>query len=363
MEFIYTTVTGAEKLKRLAKRRRKDSGTSLAAALDIVAKEQGYANWKHVTQCLEQSKSVSAASRPLPSRLAEFLSDVASNSPPSIESRAAFERGLVFALDVKHAQEEVMAPDIVECEDAKPLAAADIWKVLVHTAWDDADAPLADRLQGDDLLQLALDDLADYRLFRYAGVESLVSLDDTFARVLGRFFFPPSHVWLNGKFFDMADVHEVRVEGRVVYSSTGPDAAGQRASSYSSPALAGASQASSADAMQSGRPEPSAFDSPFHQEAQSTRNFIPRLDISKLEPGFYEFEVSYDGNEMMAEGGFSSIREAIESAADVTGDIRGYEVAYAGLVVGTYPLEMLRTAAERVAQQAVVTLASLGGDY
>lgn len=42
MEFISTTATLAEKLKRLAKALRKTTGTSLAVALDVVAEQHGY---------------------------------------------------------------------------------------------------------------------------------------------------------------------------------------------------------------------------------------------------------------------------------------------------------------------------------
>lgn len=50
------------------------------------------------------------------------------------------------------------------------------------------------------------------------------------------------------------------------------------------------------------------------------------------------------------------------SAAEIEGDIRGIEVCYAGLVVGTYPLGKLLSSAEQVAQQAVEA-ASLLRDY
>ena len=51
MNYIPTTATAVEKLNREAKSRRKYTGTTLAAALDEVAVEAGYGNWKHVTEC------------------------------------------------------------------------------------------------------------------------------------------------------------------------------------------------------------------------------------------------------------------------------------------------------------------------
>ena len=62
----------------------------------------------------------------------------------------------------------------------------------------------------------------------------------------------------------------------------------------------------------------------------------------------------------MNDAGFASIREAIEGAADITGDIRGFEVRYEGLTVGTYPLALLQDSAESVAQQGRDTSLSRG---
>lgn len=55
MEFIPTTATAAEKLKRLVKTLRKTTKTSLAVALDAVARKHGYAHWKRVAVSLEQT--------------------------------------------------------------------------------------------------------------------------------------------------------------------------------------------------------------------------------------------------------------------------------------------------------------------
>jgi len=86
MEFISTTATATEKLKRLAKTLRKTTGTSLAVALDAVAKQHGYEHWKHVTVCLDQSVSASR-SKPLPESLKDLLGRAATRKPASVDSR------------------------------------------------------------------------------------------------------------------------------------------------------------------------------------------------------------------------------------------------------------------------------------
>jgi hypothetical protein len=142
----------------------------------------------------------------------------------------------------------------------------------------------------------------------------------------------------------MTKVDEVRVAGKVIYASA-KSREGGRFSTYAAPGPATTESPTSAEVI--GFPKRRA-------------GIIPRLDIIKLKPGLYEYRMSDGGHEFMNDAGFASIREAIEAAADITGDIRGFEVRYEGLTVGTYPLALLQDSAESVAQQAVETLASLG---
>ncbi|WP_442782717.1 hypothetical protein [Collimonas fungivorans] len=346
MNFTPTTATAAEKLKRLAKNLRKQSGTSLAVALDSIAKTNGYASWKHVTQCLEKSKSHIAAATGLPHVLTSFLAEASKDESPSTDAIAAFQHGLVFAMDVKDADEEHLDDDLEECDEAWMLAAADIWRVFVNAKDDESDTALVDRLDGEDLVIAAQENFVNYRLFRYTGTPVPTSLDDAFARVLRRFFFRPTHVWLKGKFIDMDDVREVRVDGKVVYSTTDVGQVEAVSLQLLPKADAVAQQPSAAVSV----------------PIAPREGIIPRLDIFKIDAGLYGYQVSMGGVEMMADTGFSTIREAIQSASDITDGIRGFEVAYAGLAVGTYSLATLCSSAEEVARRAVATVAALS-DY
>lgn len=355
MNLILTTSTAAEKLHRLAKQRRKTSPTSLAVALDTIAMEHGYHHWKHVKDCVEQTKSLPAASKPLPSILADFLAAQEHSDPTIPVSRAALESGLVIALDTKHAQDVAWPDDFVECEEVKSIAAQQIWASLIHQT-DDRGESMARRLQGKLLLDHALDHLSDLRLFRYSGDMTLMpaSLAEVFPLVLRKTFFPPVHVWLRGQFHDMAHPHDLQVDGRQVYVSSGSGNSALRMSAASG------REGGSFEVVAPVQGDASA--NAVSAVAWPGSGFIPRLEVSKLEPGFYEFQVTYDGEELMTDGGFDSIRSALESAADVTGDIRGFEFAYRGFTIGTYPLAMLRQQADRIARDAVATFASLGDD-
>jgi len=357
LNLILTTSTAAEKLHRLAKQRRKTHPTSLAVALDAIAREHGYHSWKHVRDCVEQTRSLPAALRPLPSILAEFLAVQERSDSTMPASCGALMSGLVIAMDTKHAQDGAWPDDFVECEEIKSIAARQIWASLIYQT-DERGESMAQRLKGELLLDHALDHLSDLRLFRYLGDIALLpdSLDEAFSFVLSKTFFPPTHVWLRGEFHDMTYPHALHVDGRQVYVSNGVGSSAQRMS-----AASGVREGGSFEVSTPVQGEAIADAAPA--AAPSGSGFIPRLDVSKLEPGFYEFQVTYDGEELIIDGGFDSIRSALESAADVTGDIKGFEFAYRGITIGTYPLATLRQQADRIAREAVATVASLGDGH
>ena len=66
----------------------------------------------------------------------------------------------------------------------------------------------------------ALDDLQNCRLFRYLGAAAPTSLEEAYKQTRQLSFFPPTHIWLGGKFIDIDEVPEIRVDGQVVLSTT-----------------------------------------------------------------------------------------------------------------------------------------------
>lgn len=80
---------------------------------------------------------------------------------------------------------------------------------------------------------------------------------------------------------------------------------------------------------------------------------IAMLNVRKIEPGQYMYAVAHAGEVLYEDAGFTSIEEAISAANDQQGPIRGFEVAYGGIVVGTYHCNELKSAAAAVAEKAV----------
>jgi hypothetical protein len=343
MEHIPTTATAVQNLKLVAKQRRKATGESLTAAREAVARDAGYANWKQVTVCRAATVGTLAAKLVLPVAVQTFLAEqrAARTSSPGVLE--ALRSGLLFAMDVKDA--ESVNPEargaIEECEDARVFLAGDIWQAILQHDAEEGDAGSA-RLEADDegVLQAFFDEVANYRFFRYLGASTPKSLDEAFSTVFQDFFFPPTHVWLAGKFIDMAEVSQVQVDSKVVYSSSmaGPvkDSPAPHAGHPSQ-----APKGTNAVSFVPGRP------------------FVAKLDVRKWEPGMYEYIVHEGSHELYTDAGFNSISEALKAASDTEGDIIGFEVSYAGYVVGTYPLGELHATAEAVAQRAVETAASM----
>lgn len=218
MEFISTTATLADKLKRLAKKRRKTTGTSLAVALDIVAQEHGYAHWKHVTVCVEQTLHLRPR-KALPLSLKSILDEASASHPASQDTQQAFAQGLAFAMDVKDAEQLSLTADYVECEDGWHLAAQDLWQALIRHRSDVSGLTPMEAESPEDLAIMAMDDLQNYRFFRHLGDLAPTSLEEAYEQIHHISFFPPGHIWLRGRFIDLAEIPEIRIDGRVVLST------------------------------------------------------------------------------------------------------------------------------------------------
>lgn len=88
-------------------------------------------------------------------------------------------------------------------------------------------------------------------------------------------------------------------------------------------------------------------------------SIIARLSVRRVAPSQYLFEVSHGGEPLYDDAGFASIEEAISAANNQQGPIRGFEIAYQGLVVGTYFCEELEHVVEEVAERAVELVTAL----
>lgn len=80
---------------------------------------------------------------------------------------------------------------------------------------------------------------------------------------------------------------------------------------------------------------------------------IVRFHIDPMEQGQYEYRVSYEGEELYGDAGLSSIEECIVAATEGLGqDAVAAEVAYKGIISGTYALASLALMTAQIAEHA-----------
>jgi hypothetical protein len=322
MQHITTTATAAEKLKRQAKALRKSTGTSLAVALDNLAKQNGYEHWKHVTECLENTRNAPKQPLGLPDEMTRVLETAAQKSPAMQATQNAFVQGFVFAMDVKDASEINPGPDFTECPEGWYLAARDIWSGFIHYVDEESGLSIAQTQSVDQILESAIEDLSNYRFMRYVGQAQLATLADAYKRVSEISFFPPTHIWLHGVFTDLREIPEIQVDGKVVLKN-----------------YPGSIKMAS-------NPNPPVRVQPLH---------ALRFTVDRLQPSLYLGAIWNGGVEVTAPSHYDSIEEAIrEMAGDVPeGFAQVASVSYAGATSPLLALSILIEHASGIAQTLV----------
>ena len=83
---------------------------------------------------------------------------------------------------------------------------------------------------------------------------------------------------------------------------------------------------------------------------------IVRFNIDLAEQDQFDYRVSYEGEELYADTGLSSIEACVTAALEGLGsDAVAAEVAYKGVISGTYALASLALASSQIAQHALQT--------
>ena len=83
---------------------------------------------------------------------------------------------------------------------------------------------------------------------------------------------------------------------------------------------------------------------------------IVRFSIDPIEQGQYDYRVTHEGENLYDDSGLESIEACIIAATDGVGqDAVAAEVAYKGIISGTYALASLALASAQIAQHALQT--------
>ena len=88
---------------------------------------------------------------------------------------------------------------------------------------------------------------------------------------------------------------------------------------------------------------------------------IVRIDIYHGEVDGYGYTVSAEGQQLYGDAGLSSLIHCLAGAIEGLGaEAKSAELAFQGVVSGTYPLRVLATRPAEVAQHAVNTTEAVG---
>ena len=87
---------------------------------------------------------------------------------------------------------------------------------------------------------------------------------------------------------------------------------------------------------------------------------IVRFSIDSTDSGDYTYRVSHEGEALFFDEGLSSIEACIVAATEGLGrEAVGAEIAYHGIISGTYPLATLALASAQLAEHARNTTSAI----
>ncbi len=87
---------------------------------------------------------------------------------------------------------------------------------------------------------------------------------------------------------------------------------------------------------------------------------IVRFNIDTAGQDQFDYRVTHEGEELYGDAGLDSVEQCITAALEGLGaDAVAAEVAYQGIISGTYPLASLALMSAQIAEHAVQTTAAI----
>lgn len=87
---------------------------------------------------------------------------------------------------------------------------------------------------------------------------------------------------------------------------------------------------------------------------------IVRIDIDGNDLTTYDYRVSYENEDLFSDSGLDSVLDSLVAAVEgLAPDVVGVEVAYRGVVSGTYPLPVVAMNPDQIAEHAQNTTAAI----
>ena len=183
---ILISSADVDKLKKKARKLKKDSGIAYHEALDQVAQAAGFNHWHHVSKSVKDFKP----------------------------TEQAYYFGVIIAMDGKDAMDfHDPSGGFVEDPSAFALCAGDIYAYIR----DDEDASGDESDYQKDRNEWVQDDMMmDYVFFRHTGSAVPEHINDIVTMVRKCSFWPPLFIWLKGTFHENPSDLAVDEDGKIV---------------------------------------------------------------------------------------------------------------------------------------------------
>jgi len=201
MQYIYTTQSAVDTLKKTAKKAVKEfSSFKLATVLEQEAKKAGYEDYNHLTQCFKKTQLMELGwAPPLPEEYVVWFERY--NSQLTKHTQSIFNNDFIFGFDVKDSDENIDHECFEGIPDAWLLCGQDIARLELFSAYED-ELGIArcafDIYNEEENMERIQDELMNYRYFRAIGANAPQKLEAISVFLKDKAFFYPRLIWHKG---------------------------------------------------------------------------------------------------------------------------------------------------------------------
>lgn len=190
-------------LKGRARHLQTQLSCKLHVTQNMVAKAQGFADWKALTTWYARRRcdAEPPVALAMTAELLKYLDQVESEA-----DRALFQQSLILAYDAKDGQSFELGDDFEWCNGTgEQLCYRSVLCSYQHARKGAA-------LGVDEVVDV----LEDIAFFRYQVATPELTFEQVYEIAMKRCFVHPLYLWLNGTFFDLVAIPEIKVKGLLV---------------------------------------------------------------------------------------------------------------------------------------------------
>ncbi len=198
MNCIYTTHTALLTIKKAAKKSVKQSNKTLklSIALDAVAREHGYDDFRHANECFKRTPNDILKDTPaLPTEYKTWAKAMCEQIVVSEATQALFSNGFLFGFNDKDADTECDPAIFVECPDAVSLIFDDMARDRLFLEDEESQIKHIDNYSIEDNQEYIIDDMNRLRYFVPSPDSAPRNIPELKGFLKDNVFFYPEIIW------------------------------------------------------------------------------------------------------------------------------------------------------------------------